>query len=144
MSKQVEKFVWRPNFSHFGWEMTKISTVPKTMSYPENDVHDCIDFKYGRILHIWKTLFSISFLSFCRKTLFWNRREISIRACLKKTSFSQKMSNLHAFVAKYYYKAMFCNKILITKISKNILQIGPLSSDFFCTPCHPFNLQECR
>ena len=36
------KCAWRPNFSHFGWKMTKISTVPKTMSCLENDVHDCI------------------------------------------------------------------------------------------------------
>ena len=32
---------WRPNFSHFGWEMTKISIVPVMMSCPENDVPDC-------------------------------------------------------------------------------------------------------
>ena len=37
----LKRCAWRPNFSHFGWEMTKISTVPvqhncPTFSFPNS------------------------------------------------------------------------------------------------------------
>ena len=50
------KCAWKQNFSHFGWEMTKISTVPKTMSCPENDVHDCSTQSYSSTVHCWSHL----------------------------------------------------------------------------------------
>ena len=35
----LQKCAWTPNFSHFGWDITKINTVPTTMPCPENDVY---------------------------------------------------------------------------------------------------------
>ena len=43
---------WTPNFSHFGWEMTKISTVPVQHRCPTFSIGHCNN-SHGRVLHGW-------------------------------------------------------------------------------------------
>ena len=38
----LKRCAWRPNFSHFGWEMTKISTVPVQHNCPTFSFAYCI------------------------------------------------------------------------------------------------------
>ena len=37
----LKRCAWRPNFSHFGWEMTKISTVPVQHNCPTFSFPNC-------------------------------------------------------------------------------------------------------
>ena len=37
----LKRCAWRPNFSHFGWEMTKISTVPVQHNCPTFSIVVC-------------------------------------------------------------------------------------------------------
>ena len=37
----LKRCAWRPNFSHFSWEMTKISTVPVHHRCPTFSIGDC-------------------------------------------------------------------------------------------------------
>ena len=37
----LKRCAWRPNFSHFSWEMTKISTVPVQHRCPTFSIGDC-------------------------------------------------------------------------------------------------------
>ena len=49
----LKRCAWRPNFSHFSWEMTKISTVPVQHRCPTFSIGHSIQMLY--YYHLWSS-----------------------------------------------------------------------------------------